>query len=341
MLGDVELVAFDAAPVTRGCALDLARQPGHAPHRVQRQLVAVQVVQHHHVEGRGGGALLLEAPHMEVGMVVAAVGQPVHQRRVAMEGKNHRAVGGEQGVEIPVVQAMRVFGLRLQDHQVDHVDDTDADAGHIVAQQHYRCQRLQRGHVAGTRHHHIGRLVAGGVFGTGPVPHAGAGRAVAHGSVHVQPLPRRLLASHDDIDIVAAAQAMVGHRQQAVGVGRQVDAHHIGRLVGHMVHKARVLVRQAVVVLPPDMRGEQNVQRRNGCTPRDLAADFQPFGMLVEHRIDDVDEGLVAREQAMAPGQQVALQPAFAQVLAQHLHHAAFGAEVGVVCHRLGHPGFA
>ena len=274
-------------------------------------------------------------------MVVAAVGQPVHQRRVAMEGKNHRAVGGEQGVEIPVVQAMRVFGLRLQDHQIDHVDDTDADAGHVVAQQHYRRQCLQRGNVAGARHHHIGVLVAGRVFGTRPFPHAGAGSAMAHGSVHVQPLPRGLLASHDDIDVVAAAQAMVGHRQQAVGVGRQVDAHHIGRLVGHMVHEAGVLVRQAVVVLPPDMRGEQNVQRCNGCTPRDLAADFQPLGMLVEHRIDDVDEGLVAREQAMAPGQQVALQPAFAQVLAQHLHYAAFGAEVDVVCHRLGHPGFA
>ena len=44
--------------------------------------------------------------------------------------------------------------------------------------------------------------------------------------------------------------------------------------------------------------------------------------MLVEHRVDDVDEGFVAVEQAVAAGQQVAFQPAFALVLAQHFHDA-------------------
>ena len=58
--------------------------------------------------------------------------------------------------------------------------------------------------------------------------------------------------------------------------------------------------------------------------------------MLIEHRIDDVDERLVAREQAMAARQQVALQPALAQVLAQHLHHAAIRAEIGVPRLNLG-----
>jgi len=45
--------------------------------------------------------------------------------------------------------------------------------------------------------------------------------------------------------------------------------------------------------------------------------------VLVEHRIDDVDERLVAREQPVAPGEQVAFQPPLAEVFAQHLHHAA------------------
>ena len=242
MLGDVELMALNAAPVARRRSLNLARQPGHAPHHVQHQLVAIQVVQHHHVKGRGSGAFLLEATHMDVVVIAPAVGEPVHQRWVAMEGKDHRPVDGEQGVEIPVFQAMRMFGLRLQGHQVNHVDDTNANVGHVFAQQHHRRQRLQRGHVASASHHNVGLLVAGRIFVAGPGPHTGAGRAVAHGSVHVQPLPRRLLAGHDDVDIVAAAQAMVGHRQQAVGIGRQIDTHHIRRLVSHMVYETWVLM---------------------------------------------------------------------------------------------------
>ena len=40
----------------------------------------------------------------------------------------------------------------------------------------------------------------------------------------------RLLVRDDDVDVVVAAQAMVGDGEQAVGVGRQVDAHTSGLL---------------------------------------------------------------------------------------------------------------
>jgi hypothetical protein len=36
---------------------------------------------------------------------------------------------------------------------------------------------------------------------------------------------------------------------------------------------------------------------------------------LVEHRVDDVDEGLVAVEEAVAAGQQIALEPALTLML--------------------------
>ena len=65
-----------------------------------------------------------------------------------------------------------------------------------------------------------------------------------------------------------------------------------------MIDEARILVGEAVVILPPDMRRQQVVQRRDRLAPGDLPADLQPFCMLIEHRIDDVDEGLVAREKA-------------------------------------------
>ena len=44
--------------------------------------------------------------------------------------------------------------------------------------------------------------------------------------------------------------------------------------------------------------------------------DFQPLGMLIEHGIDDVDESLVAGEEAMPAGQQITFEPALAHVLA-------------------------
>ena len=69
--------------------------------------------------------------------------------------------------------------------------------------------------------------------------------------------------------------------------------------------------------------------RRQGRRCRHL----QPLGVLVEHRIDDVDEGFVAVEQSVPPGQQIALQPAFALVLAEHLHDPAAGRQELVVRH--------
>src|SRR5699024_10926230 len=53
---------------------------------VDHQVVAVGVVAHQHVEGRGGGALLLVTAHVYAGGAVVAVGQPVDQPRVAVVG---------------------------------------------------------------------------------------------------------------------------------------------------------------------------------------------------------------------------------------------------------------
>ena len=52
---------------------------------------------------------------------------------------------------------------------------------------------------------------------------------------------------------MTAAQAVVGDRKQRIGVGRQINSHDVGFLVGHVIDESRVLVREAVVVLPPHM----------------------------------------------------------------------------------------
>jgi hypothetical protein len=61
--------------------------------------------------------------------------------------------------------------------------------------------------------------------------------------------------------------------------------------------------------------------------------------VLVEHRVDDVDERLVAVEQPVAAGQRVALQPALAQVLGQNLDDAPVRREVVVGRQALRDPG--
>ena len=60
--------------------------------------------------------------------------------------------------------------------------------------------------------------------------------------------------------------------------------------------------------------------------------------MLVEHGIDDVNEGFVAGEKAVAASEQIAFEPTLAHVLAENLHHAAVGLKVFVYRHRFGDP---
>ena len=226
--------------------------------------------------------------------------------------------------------------LRLQRHQVDDIDEAHLQFRQVAAQQVDGGERLQRRHVARRRQDDVGLAV---VVIAGPFPDADAGRAVLDRRVHAEPLQLRLLAGDDDVDEIARTQALVGDAQQGVGVRRQIDADDVRLLVHDMVDEAGVLVREAVVVLAPDMRGEQDVERGDGAPPGDFVAHLEPFRVLVEHRVDDVDEGLVAGEEAMAAGQQVAFQPALAGVLGEDLHDAAFGAEVVVFVGPLGHPG--
>jgi hypothetical protein len=77
-------------------------QAGDAVDHLLHEVEAVHLVEHHHVERRGGRALLLVAAHVQVGMVGAAVGEPVDQPRVAVVGEDDRHVRGEQRVEVLV-----------------------------------------------------------------------------------------------------------------------------------------------------------------------------------------------------------------------------------------------
>ena len=96
---------------------------------VDDEMEAVKIIEHHHVERRGGGALLLVPAYMNVAVIGAPVGETMDEPRIAVVGEDHRSIGGEQGIELDVRQSVRMLGVRLQAHQVHHVDDTDLQVG--------------------------------------------------------------------------------------------------------------------------------------------------------------------------------------------------------------------
>jgi hypothetical protein len=105
----------------------------------------------------------------------------------------------------------------------------------------------------------------------------------------------RLLVGHNHIHIIGAAQAVVGNTQQAVRIRRKINADNVSALVGHYIQKPRVLMGEAIVILPPHQGCNQQVERRDGSAPRKLLfACLEPFGMLIEHGVDDMHKGFVA-----------------------------------------------
>ena len=79
--------------------------------------------------------------------------------------------------------------------------------------------------------------------------------------VHIEILQMLLFVAHNHVNVVGAFQTMVGYGKQAVYVRRQIDAGNRRTLVDHQVDKARILVGKAIVILPPDGGGDQQVKR--------------------------------------------------------------------------------
>ena len=176
------------------------------------------------------------------------------------------------------------------------------------------------------------------LVGAGPVPNADSIRAVLNGRLHLQVLQSGLLARNNHIYVMPAAQAMISHREQAVRVRRQVDANYVRFLVDHMIDEPWILMAEAVVVLPPHVRGQQIIQGCDPTPPFDVPRHLQPLGVLIEHGINNVDESFVTRKQAVPPGQQITLEPSLAHVFAKHLDHASIGRKMLVNIENLLHP---
>ena len=127
----------------------------------------------------------------------------------------------------------------------------------MLPQQLGRGKRLDGRHISGTCDNQVRRAI---LLVPGPWPDADADSAMCDRILHGEPLQRLLLARHNHVDVIPAAQTVVDYREQAVGVRRQVDTHHFRLLVRNVVQKAWVLVRKAVMILLPHMRGQKIVQ---------------------------------------------------------------------------------
>ena len=85
------------------------------------------------------------------------------------------------------------------------------------------------------------------------------------------------------------------------------------------------------------MRGQQIIQRGDRPSPRNVARDLEPLGVLIEHRIHDVNKRLIAGKEPVPSREQIAFQPALAQMLAQHFHDPPVGRHMVVVGKNLRH----
>src|SRR5450759_789440 len=143
-----------------------------------------------------------------------------------------------------------------------------------------------------------------------------------------EPLELRLLVYHHQVDVVAAAEAVVSDGEERVGVGREVDARDAAALRHHYVNQSGSLMAETVVIVAPARGREQDVERSNWAAPLEIRGFLHPLGVLDRLRRRDHGERFVSRIQAVATGEEVALEPTLAQMLAQDLHHPAIRRDV-------------
>ena len=74
MFADIKLVALHGRPVTRRRLVEPIAEAWNSPDGVQSQLVAIEIVQHDHIERRRSRALLLIAAHVNIVVIVPSVG---------------------------------------------------------------------------------------------------------------------------------------------------------------------------------------------------------------------------------------------------------------------------
>src|SRR5712691_2578894 len=113
----------------RGARTESGNPVDHVDHQVE----SVQVIEHHHVEGRRGRALLFVSADVQVAVIRPPVGQTMDQPGISVIGEDHRPVRSEERVELGIGEAVRMLGFGLEFHQVYDVDNSNLQIGKVPA----------------------------------------------------------------------------------------------------------------------------------------------------------------------------------------------------------------
>src|ERR1017187_7541435 len=77
----------------------LRTQSGHMFERIDSQVEAAHLVEHHHIERSRGGTDVIESAHVEAGFVRTAMHHAVDEPTISMECEDHMDIPREQVVE--------------------------------------------------------------------------------------------------------------------------------------------------------------------------------------------------------------------------------------------------
>ena len=107
-------------------------EPGNTIHYIGNKMESVKIVHNHHIERCARRSLFLITANMHIIMIGSTVCQSVNKPWIAVIGKNDRLVGGEDIIEIPVLQAVRMLFGRLKSHEINNVDNADLEVWNFI-----------------------------------------------------------------------------------------------------------------------------------------------------------------------------------------------------------------
>jgi hypothetical protein len=76
----------------------------------------------------GGRTFFFIAADMKIGVTATSVVEPVDEPWIAVIGKDNRLLLRKQRVKVIVGEAVGMFRLRLQGHQIENIDNANARA---------------------------------------------------------------------------------------------------------------------------------------------------------------------------------------------------------------------
>src|SRR3954451_1389091 len=147
--------------------------------------------------------------------------------------------------------------LRLQRHQIHHIDQPYPEFGYVLPQKLNRSQCFKGWNIPSASQHDVRLSV---LVIACPAPDPDSSRTVLYSGIQVKPLKLGLLPSHDNVNEIARTQALVGDEKKGIDVGRKIDTDDIRFLVDDMIAETWILMRKAVVILLPHMRCQQIIE---------------------------------------------------------------------------------